>query len=233
MKQKIFFLIIFIMFLNILYAQPALNSAAQSHYDKGVKEYNKNRFDSAILEFNRAISIFGQYADAYLMRGNCYDNKNNPEKALENYIQASEYNKKYLIFAYGYECALEHIKKYDDAIITLSRSIELGINSFIAHCMRGNSYSSKGDILKAIEDYDEAIKINPKIFQPYFSRGSQHIKLENFDEAIKDYEISIKLYPDFYLAYYALSFLYYMIGDFDKAQEMMMIYKVNDEKVDI
>ena len=99
--------------------------------------------------------------------------------------------------------------------------------------MRGNSYSSKGDFLKAIEDYDEAIRINPNVFQPYFSRGSQHIELGNIDEAINDYEKSIKLYPDFYLAYYALSFLYYMKGNFDKAQEMMMIYKVNDEKVDI
>jgi len=233
MKRNVFLLIIFSLLSNILYADPPLNPAAQNHFDKGIKHYNNNKFDSAIIEFNEAISIFPQYADAYLQRGNCYDNKNDPEKALENYIKASEYNKKYLIFAYGYECAGEKIQKYDDAIIALSRSIELGINSFIAHCMRGNSYSSKGDFVKAIEEYNEAIKLNPRVFQPYFSRGSQHIELGNIDEAIDDYEKSIKLCPDFYLAFYALSFLYYMKGDYDKAQEMMMLYKINDDKVDI
>jgi tetratricopeptide (TPR) repeat protein len=178
--------------------------------------YNKNNFDSAIVEFSNAVAIFPEYADAYLELGNCYDNKSDMVKALENYLKAGEYDKRYILFAYGYECAFDDIGIYDEAIAAFSQCIAQKINTFIAYCMRGNSHSSKYDFENAYIDYSEAISISPNIFQPYFSRGALNIIMGNFQQAITDLETSKKLYPDFEMADYFLDLLYEMFGDRSK-----------------
>ena len=224
-EKNIILFVIFCLFMNTVFADPPINVIALDHYNKGMQHYSANTFDLAIIEFTSAIDIFPEYADAYLERGNCYDNKGDDEKALENYLQASAYDEKYLIFTYGYECASDKIKNYDDAIIAFSRCIELETNTFIAYCMRGNSYCGKENYEKAISDYNAAIRISPNIFQPYFSRASMNTALMNFDLAILDYEKSVELCPDYHLAYYALSVLYQMKGNTKKAKEMMMLFE--------
>jgi len=233
MKRNIIFAVILYFLIYSVFAEPSVNSAALNHFNRGLEYYNNNDFNSAIIEFTNAIDIFPEYADAYLERGNSYDNKGDDVNALKNYLQAGKFNENYLLFAYGYECAGSVVKDFDEAIIILSKCIELKINSFIAYCMRGNSYGAKEDYKTAINDYNEAIKINPNIFQPYFSRGSMNIELRNFEQAIFDYEMSIKLCPDYYLAYFILSFLYSLTGNYNKAEEMMMIFNLNSEKANI
>ena len=234
MKRNIVLLIIFYVSAFSVSADTlSIDTIALSHFNKGIQYYNANNFNLAIIEFSNAIDIFPEYADAYLERGNSFDNKGNAEKALENYLQAGTFNEEYLIFAYGYKCASSNIENYDEAIIMFSKCIDLGINLFISYCMRGNSYGGSGNYKKAINDYNEAIKINPNIFQPYFSRGSKNVELGNIDQAIIDYEISVKLCPDYYLAFYYLSLLYHYIGNANKAEEMMMLYKIYSENINI
>ena len=226
-RNGILFIILFFSSC-ILFAD--INADALRYYNKGMSYYNANDFDSAIIEFTNAINIFPEYVDAYLERGNCYDNKGDEIKALENYFKAGEYDNKYLFFAYGYECASDHLQNYDEAIVVLSQCIDQKINSFIAYCMRGNSYGAKFEFENAANDYGEAIKISPNIFQPYFSRGSLNIALGNFKQAINDLEKSKELCPDYVIAYYYLSLLYEMDGNSSKAKEMMMIYENVNQK---
>ena len=48
---------------------------------------------------------------------------------------------------------------------------------------------------EAIEDYDQAITLNPKHADAYFFRGRAKAKLKRFKEAIKDYNEAIRLNP--------------------------------------
>jgi tetratricopeptide (TPR) repeat protein len=213
MKRKVILLNLFFCSC-ILFAD--ISPDALRHYNEGMNFYNKNDFDSAIVEFTNAVAIFPEYADAYLELGNCYDNKSDQIKALENYLKAGKYDKRYIIFAYGYECASDNMENYDEAIVALSQCIDQKINSFVAYCMRGNSYGAKDDFNNAYNDYSAAIRISPNIFQPYFSRGALNIIMGNFQQAITDLEMSMRLYPDFDMASYFLDMLYEMFGDRSK-----------------
>ena len=206
-----------------LFAEPGIpDEKAIGHYNNGMEFYNNNDYKSAIKEFSQAIAISSGYTDAYIGRGNSYDNTNDPDNALQDYITASSLDEKYAIFAYGYECVL--LKRYDAAILALSESINKNINSYIAYCMRGNSYLGKEQYDKAIESYSEGIKLDPDCFQAYFSRGAAYIAKNNFDTAIQNLEKAAELCPDYYMTFYFLGILYRIQGDTKKSEEMMNIY---------
>ena len=44
--------------------------------------------------------------------------------------------------------------------------------SAVAHNNRGNAYATKGDYDRAIQDFDEAIKLDPADARPFNNRGA-------------------------------------------------------------
>ena len=222
MTHKYFFVTIFLLRALFVFAEP--NEQAKTHYDKGVNFYDNNDFVSAIKELSEAITMYPEYAEAYIARGNSYDNKNETEKALQDYITASALDESFTIFAYGYECIVL-LESNDEGIATLTESIKQGINTVLAYCIIGNGYLHKEDYGKAIGSYNEALKLNPNYSQAYFNRGTAYFFQNNIDAAIEDYEKASALYPDFIMAYYALEILYRIKGDTEKSEEMNNIYK--------
>jgi len=91
------------------------------------------------------------------------------------------------------------------------------LTSAEAYLNRGNAYYSKSDIDGAIEDYTEAIRLNPKYADAYFNRGNVYKSENNFEKAIADYSEAIRLDPKFADAYCNRGTIYGMKGDFDKA----------------
>src|SRR6202034_1954941 len=60
---------------------------------------------------------------------------------------------------------------------------------------RGNAYSVTGEFDKAIQDYDEAIRLNPKDANVFNNRGTAYVSKGNFDRAIIDFDEAIRLKP--------------------------------------
>src|SRR5262249_9374783 len=71
----------------------------------------------------------------------------------------------------------------------------------IAHIIRGNAYINKGDYNAAAQDYDEAIRLNPKNAAALYNRGNIFFRLGRYDEAIKNYDKAIELKPDYAIAF--------------------------------
>jgi tetratricopeptide (TPR) repeat protein len=60
---------------------------------------------------------------------------------------------------------------------------------------RGIGYRFKGDYDRAIQDYNQAIKLNPKFAGAYNNRGVALERKNEYDRAISDYDQAIKLKP--------------------------------------
>lgn len=63
---------------------------------------------------------------------------------------------------------------------------------------RGSAYAKKGQYDRAIQDYDEAIKLNANDVEEEFAlyaRGYVYLTKEQYDRAIQDFDAAIKLKP--------------------------------------
>jgi tetratricopeptide (TPR) repeat protein len=82
---------------------------------------------------------------------------------------------------------------------------------------RGTAYYNKGDYNRAIQDYDQAIRLDPKYMPAYYSRGSAYFKKSDYDPAIQDLNEAIRLNPNDTSAYVVRGDAYREKGDYDPA----------------
>jgi tetratricopeptide (TPR) repeat protein len=67
----------------------------------------------------------------------------------------------------------------------------------IAHNNRGNAHTTKGDYDRAIQDFDQSIKLNPTYARSFNNRGVAYLRKGEYDLAIKALDEAIKLNPDY------------------------------------
>jgi tetratricopeptide (TPR) repeat protein len=82
---------------------------------------------------------------------------------------------------------------------------------------RGNAYRNKDQYDRAIQDYNQAIKLNPKDSFPFNNRGNAYFNKGQYDRAIQDYNQAIKLNPTFAMAFNGRGAAYAGKGQFDNA----------------
>ena len=92
---------------------------------------------------------------------------------------------------------------------------------------RAVAYTSLGQSRKAIEDYDQAIRLNPRMAEAYSSRasaynelGQPHRGLEDFDEAIRLNAEYVDAYVGRLLTHTLLSDEEAARADFEKALQL-------------
>lgn len=77
-----------------------------------------------------------------------------------------------------------------------NRSVDAPYNVASIHFYRGNSFYEKGEWSKAIEAYNESIRLNPNSASAFNNRGIAKRKQRNLDGAIADYDEAIRLDPN-------------------------------------
>ncbi len=116
--------------------------------------------------------------------------------------------------------------KKDDVIDTGMRActhmIESGqyAGKNLAYVYRGRGYwkDRKGDYDAALEDFNEAIRLDPAHVEGYDYRSSAWKNKGNYERAIADLDMSIRLDPTYAAAYYRRGEIYQQKGDLDRAR---------------
>ncbi len=82
---------------------------------------------------------------------------------------------------------------------------------------RGAAYRLQGDLVRAITDYNEAIRLNPSDVDTFYIRGNAFAAQRDYDHAIADYSSAIRLDAGFAPAYNNRGGAYHMKRDFTHA----------------
>jgi len=112
------------------------------------------------------------------------------------------------------------IGMWKNGITLWSRVIELeGESAPMAYYYRGVVFEKRGQLDKALEDYNRAITIYPSYVQAYSDRGAVFEKMGLVQRALEDYNRAIDLDPSYYAAYNNKGTLYGKAESFGDAIE--------------
>ena len=83
----------------------------------------------------------------------------------------------------------------------------------------GNAYSAKGNHHQAIEDYSDALYLDPSHGWAYNNRCWSRGLLRQSTEALRDCDVALKLLPDRPEVLDSRALAYWQLGELDKARE--------------
>jgi len=111
----------------------------------------------------------------------------------------------------NYEKAIEYFT------YSLPEQSDKYIDSSAVLFYRGNSNYFMKQYDKAVDDWTQAISLNPKKYEVYTNRGGVYYSKGKYDKAIADYTQAISLNPKNYEVYTNRGVVYYSKGEYDKA----------------
>ncbi|MDP2684497.1 MAG: tetratricopeptide repeat protein [bacterium] len=124
-----------------------------------------------------------------------------------------------------------NLNKYNEAIIDLTKLIELNdTNIAEKYNSRGNAYLKTKNYELALNDFNEAINLEPFNANYIFSRACFHQIAGNLPESISDYDRVIELDPDDCIALTNRGEVHYALGKKDLAKIDFLKAKEQDYK---
>ncbi|XP_032228420.1 small glutamine-rich tetratricopeptide repeat-containing protein alpha [Nematostella vectensis] len=87
-------------------------------------------------------------------------------------------------------------EKFQEAINSYSRAIELDNTNSVYPCNRAAAYSKLGEHQKAIEDCQRAIKLDPRYGKAFGRMGLSYQSINNLEKAKESYIKAIEMEPD-------------------------------------
>jgi tetratricopeptide (TPR) repeat protein len=214
---------------------PILNNRtlkADDYFLAASESYDAGNYPQAAVNYDRAIQLNPQYAEAYNNRGNLrHIQLKNPTGALADYDRSIALRPNSTL-TYVNRANLRAAKFNDikGAIADFDKSISLDDQDYLVYNNRGYLKDANlNDLPGALADYDQAIALNPRSVLAYNNRGNlNYHKLSNKEAAIADYNQAIALNNRSSLAYYNRGDLYYFEGDRVAAlQDLIKVAQLN------
>jgi tetratricopeptide (TPR) repeat protein len=182
----------------------------------GEKFYQAGDYNRAITEFNRAIALKNDYADAYTGRGNAYRKKGDALRAIDDYSTALKHaDSRAELYNYRGYAYSEHGEP-EKAIADFSQAIRLGRDYTDAYINRGHAHYERGSYELAIEDYNQVIRIEPRNAAAWNWRGSAWYRKDG-QKALADFSQAITINPGYALAWHNRGNVHFNNGDFAAA----------------
>jgi tetratricopeptide (TPR) repeat protein len=172
------------------------NTLAVIYFDRGVTLYNIREYDRAIQDYDQALELNPQFAQAVFSRGNALGEKGQFDRAIQDYGQAIKLNPNYAIAFNNLGYVWDEMHDFDRAIEDYDRAIDLNPQYAQAFNNRGMAYANKVDWDRAIRDYDRAIELDPGYTAAFYNRGVAKLKSGKIRDGNADIATAKAINPD-------------------------------------
>jgi tetratricopeptide (TPR) repeat protein len=101
---------------------------------------------------------------------------------------------------------LYNLQRYDEALAIAEKYSPILPNEPNFPLIAGYVHKRNQELDKAVADYTEAMRRDPKMVEPYVNRGYVYNDLKQPTEAVADFNVALKLSPDNGIAHLGLAF---------------------------
>ena len=190
---------------------------AETHFKWGNDKFGQGDYRGAIADYDRAIELKPDYAEACFSRGVAKFMQRDYRGSIADCDRAIELNPDYVVAYYNRGGAKSALGDHKGAIADYDGAIELKPDFVEAYNNRGVTKFELGDHEGAIADYDWAIELKPDFVEAYNNRGATKGDLEDYRGAIVDYDRALELEPNNATAYYNRGNAKSKLGDHEGA----------------
>ncbi|APY11900.1 hypothetical protein BWZ22_11960 [Seonamhaeicola sp. S2-3] len=145
-------------------------------YSLACVKYDLEDFKGAIQDFDKILKANPNFLNAYLLRASSYKALENHKKALADYTLAIMISPDANTY-YNRGVFFMDINYYDRANEDLTKSLRYNNNNTFAHFYRGASFLLLGKFQKAINDFSNALKLDPLDFDAHLGLALTYYKM--------------------------------------------------------
>jgi len=189
--------------------------------DKGNYFYYLGKYGEALKMFTEALT-YSKYHSYYADRGDAYVQMHDYVHALSDYDRALELSPDDPEYVSRKANAIASQTNFNNSIRAIqntqryypredgNRGQSLIDEKTQAnnHLEKGMKFARAGQLKEAIAEYNEAVRIVPYDYSPYFNRGVCYSQLHDDDEALQDFLRVIELKPDHKNTYLRMTTIY-------------------------
>jgi CHAT domain-containing protein/lipoprotein NlpI len=180
---------------------------------RGVDYLNHNDYQQAIEQFDRALEINPNFAEAYYLRGITHRQMDDTSKAVEDYTQALQIKPNLSEAHTSRASARSNIGDYKGAVEDYTQVLQSNPFDIEAYVNRGLVETRLGNNQAAIEDCTKALRLNPNYASAYVNRGLARSNIGDFNGALKDWTQAVENAPNDAQAYSNRCFVRAELGD--------------------
>lgn len=195
-----------LLILLLLFSLSSYSQSADKLIAKGTNEAKNQRYDKALILFNKAIEISPTNVNALVKRGLVNEKLKNYHEAIEDYNSAVNNGYDILLLNTSRARCYYATKQYQDAISDLNLLISNQQKSFEALLLRGIIFEKMEQYHNAINDLNAASELHSRIK----SKNMIHLhsalywcyfNLKRYEEAYVESDYIIKNHPSLNIGY--------------------------------
>ena len=170
---------------------------ADAAYSMGLALFRQGEYDSAVVEFHKALELNPYHENA--------------RAALTN-VAKKAFNEGNNAYRRG---------DLEGALAAYRKVLEIDDRFYQAQYQIGVIEAKRGDLDKAMSAYQKALKINPNFYKGWFALGLAKNKSGDYEGALEAFKKSIDTNPGYVKAYVSMGDIYNEQKDYDKAVEVL------------
>lgn len=174
---------------------------------------------------NFLIKLVTKYPESYFghkMLAEIYENEGGMRKAIDEYVQVIDINKKDYNSYYKISYLLNDLGKKEEASQMLEVLLRKKPEMIEATTLLGDIYCEQERYKEAANIYNEALKYNPTSYELYYNMGIVYTMLNDFQNAKACYEKAAAINTLLYSGYYNLAQISLIYNDLDEAEKYFM-----------
>jgi tetratricopeptide (TPR) repeat protein len=176
------------------------------------------KYQVAIFSLNQHLNVYPDDPNGYCYRGICYERLDKLAQALADFDRAIFLQPNQPVFYHARGRTQQRLGDFSAALADFDWAIAHSpqATSKLDYAQLATVYDDRaeanrccGDYLKALEDGDRAIELNPRFVDAYFRRGLTYAELGDLELSMLDYGTAIDINPQYVNAYIQRSWIYF------------------------